>query len=92
MVSMPSIFNRWVQRNEDRYPQPVRLEDYRPTPYLIDTVDLDFGAARPGSDRAAGLGRQPQSRQLLEKDAALVLDGERITLRSVSIDGVPLGP
>ncbi len=70
-------------------PQPVRLEDYRPTPYLIDAVDLDFRLDPSATQVRARLSLRPNPASA-EKDAALVLDGERITLRSVSLDGALL--
>jgi len=67
--------------------QPIRLKDYRPPDWLVDTVDLDFSlhptrtvvrarlALRPNPDSAA---------------APLVLDGDEIKLVSLKVDGVAL--
>ena len=36
-------------------PQPIRLADYKPTPYLIDTVHLDFNLGHDATDVTARL-------------------------------------
>ena len=72
-------------------PQTIHLKDYAPVPYLIDTAELDFDLA-PEATRVTSrltLRRNPGS---LESDAPLVLNGEKITLVSVAIDGEPLAP
>jgi aminopeptidase N len=67
---------------------PVRLEDYRPPDWLVETVDLDVSLdptatrvhaalkLRPNPDGAAG--------------APLVLDGDGLTLTGLALDGVAL--
>ena len=67
----------------------IRLEDYRPSDYLIDTVHLDISldptntvvralyAFRPNPAGAPG--------------AALVLDGDELLLSSILLNGVELG-
>ncbi|CAH1671350.1 aminopeptidase N [Chelatococcus asaccharovorans] len=66
----------------------VRLEDYRPTDFLIDTVVLDIAldatATRVHADLS--LRRNPAGRE----DAPLVLQGDELVLLSVARDGVPL--
>ena len=72
-------------------PQPIRLEDYRPTPYLIDAVDLDFRLDPVATQVRARLSLRPNPASA-ERHAALVLNGERITLLSVMLDGTELRP
>jgi len=72
-------------------PQPIRLEDYRPTPYLIDTVHLDFRLDPTATRVTSRLALRPNP-ESLDTGAPLVLDGERITLKSVVLDGRELAP
>ena len=73
-------------------PQPVRLADYRPPEFLIDTVELVFelGEARHAGQIAA---RGPaQSGGHADPKAPLQLDGEELELVSLALDGEALGP
>jgi aminopeptidase N len=66
-------------------PQTILLEDYRPVPYLIESVHLDF-SLEPEATRVISqlkLRPNPASR---ETEAPLVLDGEKIDLQSVRIN------
>src|SRR6516225_9619657 len=71
-------------------PQPVRLADYRPNAFLIDTVDLVFelGAEETRVKSRLGIRRNPA---VAERGAALHLDGEALELVSLALDGEPLG-
>ena len=71
-------------------PQPVRLADYRPPAYLIDTVDLVFelGTADTRVKSRLGIRRNPA---VAERATALHLDGEALELVSLALDGEPLG-
>jgi len=71
-------------------PQPVRLADYQPTAYLIETVDLVFelGAKDTRVKSRLGIRRNPA---VAERGAALHLDGEALELMSLALDGEPLG-
>ena len=71
-------------------PQPVRLADYQPTAYLIETVDLVFelGAKDTRVKSRLGIRRNPA---VAERGAALHLDGEALELMSLARDGEPLG-
>ena len=70
-------------------PQRIYLKDYRPPDYLVETVELDVAldarATRVRStltvrrNKAASVGKPP-----------LVLDGEKLKLVSVSMNGVKL--
>ena len=62
-------------------PQPIHLTDYRPVPYLIDNVDLDFRLDPNATEVRSRLSLRPNPASA-EKNAPLVLDGERITLQS----------
>ena len=71
-------------------PQPVRLADYRPPAFLIDTVDLafDLGARDTRVKSRLAIRRNPAA---AERAAALQLDGEELELVSLALDGEPLG-
>ncbi len=71
-------------------PQPIRLADYRPPDFLIDTVDLDFdlGAAETRVKSRLRLRRNPLS---ADRQAPLHLDGDTLELVSLALDGAPLG-
>jgi len=65
----------------------VRLEDYRPPDWLIDTVDLDVSLDPNATRVRAKLKVRPNA---AAAPAPLVLDGEELTLVSVLLDGKPL--
>jgi aminopeptidase N len=71
-------------------PQPVRLADYRPSDFLIDTVDLDFdlGNAETRVKSRLRLRRNPAS---ANRVAPLHLDGDALELVSLALDGAALG-
>jgi aminopeptidase N len=71
-------------------PQPVRLADYQPPAFLIDTVDLVFelGADETRVRSRLGIRRNPA---VTQPAAALHLDGEALDLVAVALDGEPLG-
>src|SRR4051812_5814482 len=64
-------------------PQPIRLSDYTPPAFLIDEVRLDFNL-EPNTTRV-------KARLTLRRNGAagepLVLNGERLKLISVSLNG-----
>ncbi|MBL8590626.1 MAG: aminopeptidase N [Methylobacteriaceae bacterium] len=67
---------------------PIRLSDYRPPDYLIETVDLDI-SLHPGATRVRALLRiapNPQGRA----GAPLVLDGDELVCLAARLDGVAL--
>jgi len=70
-------------------PRPVRLKNYRPSPYLIDAVSLDFRLSPEMTLITARLDirRNPKSRA---RNKALVLDGENIELRGLALDRATL--
>ncbi|WP_330083041.1 aminopeptidase N [Methylocystis iwaonis] len=67
----------------------VRLADYRPADFLIDTVALDISLHRTQTKVVARLAlrRNPKG----APGAPLVLDGDELSLVSVKLDGRPLG-
>ncbi len=68
-------------------PQPIRLTDYRPPAFAVDSVRLDFDL-HPGATRVkATLALRRQG----GPDEPLVLDGVRLALISAAIDGRALG-
>jgi aminopeptidase N len=71
-------------------PQPVRLAEYRPPAYLIDTVDLVFelGAENTRVKSRLAIRRNPDA---AEDGAALHLDGEALELVSLALDGEAMG-
>jgi aminopeptidase N len=73
----------------DVNPQPVYLKDYKPVPYLIDEVCLDFSLAPEATRVTSRLSLKP-SRAAGMGGAPLVLDGEKLELEAISIDGKPL--
>lgn len=69
-------------------PQIIRLSEYRVPDFLIDHVALDFRLA-PEATRVTSvlaMRRNPAG----QAGAALVLDGDELTLVSVAVDGQPL--
>ncbi len=64
---------------------PIRLEDYRPTPFLIETVDLVFelDPARTCVTARSKFVRNPNSQN---ESSSLVLDGENLTFRSLKLN------
>ncbi|MCM5558590.1 aminopeptidase N [Pleomorphomonas sp. JP5] len=62
----------------------IRLSDYKPTPYAIDKVDLDFNLTAKETLVAATLAISPRDGTFGEP---LVLDGDELTLVRVAIDG-----
>ena len=68
-------------------PRPVRLKDYRPPDWLIETVDLDVSLDPTATTVRARLKLKPNG---AGTPAPLVLDGEDLTLRSLTLDGKPL--
>jgi aminopeptidase N len=64
----------------------VRLADYTPPPYLIDEIALVFSLDADATLVAA----RSHVRRTHDAPAALVLQGERLDLRSIAIDGEAL--
>src|SRR5690242_18050959 len=71
-------------------PQPVRLAEYQPPDFLIDTVDLVFelGDKDTRVQSRLRIRRNPEGSN---RESPLHLDGEELALVSLSLDGEPLG-
>src|SRR5690349_7641300 len=70
-------------------PQTVYLKDYQPVPYLIETVSLIVSLNPEATQVTARLSVKPNDSPG-QKQAPLVLDGERLELKAINIDGKPL--
>ncbi|MDR0439841.1 MAG: aminopeptidase N, partial [Candidatus Accumulibacter sp.] len=70
--------------------QPVRLEEYAPPPYLIETVvlDVDIRAGETFVTATLACSRNPAA----PEPRALILDGEELETLCVALDGEPLSP
>src|SRR5690606_1538549 len=66
----------------------VRLEDYRPADYGIDTVDLDIRLSPQATRVTTRLALRPQPGTA--PGTPLVLDGDELKLTGLKLDGVPL--
>jgi aminopeptidase N len=71
-------------------PQPVRLADYRPPEFVVETVELvfDLGDGETVVKARLGIRRNPEGS---DPGAPLRLDGEALELVSVALDGEALG-
>jgi aminopeptidase N len=67
--------------------RPIRLQDYRPPDWLIETVELDVSLKADATTVRAKLKLKPNS---AGAPAPLVLDGEELKLVSLALDGAPL--
>jgi aminopeptidase N len=74
----------------DAAPREIRLADYTPPPFLIDTVDLRFDLDETATTVVAKLSvrRNPAA----PAGSPLHLDGEALTLIRLTRDGAPLVP
>src|SRR5262249_30448642 len=66
--------------------RPVRLEDYRPPDWLVETVDLDVSLDPAATRVRATLLLKPGA----ATPAPLLLDGDGLTLTALELDGAPL--
>ena len=69
---------------------PKLLKDYAPPDYLIEEVELDV-ALEPKATRVKSKLRLRANTDV-PGEKSLKLDGEGLTLESVSLDGMPLLP
>jgi aminopeptidase N len=65
--------------------QIVRLEDYRPSDFLIDRVDLDVRLHPTATKVTATLSLRPNPKG--RADAPLTLEGNEVSLKAVALDG-----
>src|SRR5262249_41449254 len=68
--------------------QPIRLKDYRPPDWLVDTVALDFSLHPTQTRVRAPLALRPNPQG---PAAPLVLDGDGLSLVSLKLNGATLG-
>jgi aminopeptidase N len=68
----------------------IRLEDYRPSDFLIDRVELDVRLHPSATRVTATLAIRPNPAG--RADAALALDGDELTLKALALDGRALPP
>ncbi|PSQ92015.1 MAG: aminopeptidase N, partial [Proteobacteria bacterium SW_6_67_9] len=76
-------------RLDDQSPQAIRLADYMPPAFSIDTVELRFGLD-PATTYVTN--RMRLRRHEGRRGEPLVLHGEHLTLESLTLDGRALGP
>jgi aminopeptidase N len=70
-------------------PPIIRLEDYRPSDFLIDRVDLDIRVHPTQTRVTAVLALRPNPAG--SADAPLVLHGDELTLLAVALEGRTIG-
>jgi aminopeptidase N len=68
--------------------RPVRLEDYRPPDWLVETVELDVSLDSTATQVRAALTLRPNGSGAAP--APLVLDGDALNLRALKLDGAAL--
>ncbi len=68
--------------------QPVRLADYQPPDWLVETVELDVSLHPTATRVRARLKVRPNPSA--RAAAPLMLDGDGLTLKSIKLDGRPL--
>src|SRR5712672_4420003 len=68
--------------------QPVRLADYQPPDWLVETVELDVSLHPTATRVRARLKVRPNPSA--RAPAPLTLDGDGLTLKSIKLDGRPL--
>jgi len=69
--------------------RPVHLKDYRPSPYLIDRVQLDVALDPTRTRVRSRLSLRPNPKAVRREP--LRLDGEHLELDAILLDGRPLG-
>jgi aminopeptidase N len=71
--------------------RPIRLKDYQPSAYLIDTVTLDISLHATRTRVHARLAIRPNPKAE-ERGGPLILNGVGLELESVSLNGAELKP
>ena len=75
-----------MMRTEE--PRPVRLSEYRPPDWLVETVDLHVNLHPTQTPVRATLKLKPNP--AAGAPAPLTLDGDGLTLVSLKLDGAPV--
>jgi aminopeptidase N len=70
--------------------QAVRLSEYRPFDWLIDSVELDFQLDAKATRVRSRLAMRPNPKG--RKGAPIVLDGDELTLGAIRLNGSDLRP
>jgi len=70
-------------------PQTIYLNDYQPPAYLVERIELTF-ELEEGQTRVSSRLLLYRNPQMGSERVPLVLDGERLELESLSLDGRPL--
>ena len=70
-------------------PRTIYLKDYRPSPYLIERVDLDV-ALSPNQTRVRSLAKVMPNADSDAPASPLTLNGEKLDLHSVKVNGTPV--
>jgi len=83
----PNLETGTIMRTEQA--SPVRLEDYRPPDWLIETVELDVSLHPTATSVRATLKLSPNP---ASQPAPIVLDGDGLTLTSLKLDGSVMHP
>src|SRR5215470_8046627 len=84
---MISVAQSWNPMRTDQ-DQPVRLADYQPPNWLVETVELDVVLHATAARVRAKLTLKPNP--AVPAAAPLTLDGDGLVLQSVALDGAPL--
>ena len=71
-------------------PKTIRLRDYRPSDYLINTTTLEFNLAPSKTIVTGTLIMRPNPDVNTDAAAPLVLDGEKLTLKSIRLNNTLL--
>src|SRR3974390_1719595 len=86
MTGLPAFRTKVPMRPDQAH--PVRLADYRPPDWLVETVELDIALDPKATRVRASLMLRPNG----GLPAPLILDGGALDLRSIALDGLPLSP
>jgi aminopeptidase N len=82
----PETLDQTIMRTD--IAQPVRLKDYRPPDWLVETVSLDVSLHKTHTKVRATLKLKPNP----DRPAApLVLDGDGLSFVSLKLNGADLG-
>ena len=76
----------------DASPRAIHLADYRPPPFLVDSIRLQVDLRERATRVRADLAVRRNPAVPGAQGSALRLSGERLALRSVAMDGRALGP